>query len=519
MAPALLAAFALVCLGFPSYDWYFDGLTFAMAAEGVAAGGNPAWLFHPHHLLYTPLAFAAYRAAGAVGLGVRAWLVMQWLSTAGAVGGLWLFHRLLLRLEVPAPSRLAGLVLLAASFGWWRYATQGDTTLPEAALLLALIAAVLRPGAAPVAVGLLQAAAILVHESAVVFLPAAGWALWRLRPRARRAAAVAVFLGVAGGTTAAAYLAVAGLVLGIADARGLLGWLSGYFGADARTGYAADYAGWAPGNVVASAHAWMEAFTGAWPGPAGVASWAWHAGAAACAAAILVLAVRGAARGLAANAPRDRRTLVEVLLVWLAAHAVFFTWWKPGHARFWVLALPGWALLAALGMGPATPARRRAAASAATIPWIVASSLVVIVGLGPFRHEANPACNRFLPVADSVTASTPADATIVISGVGDWTPLKAYLPYVARRRMLILDWQFADKTVPPARALAALEGRLRALAAGRSLYWLSEAADPGLDAHYRARHGIAGADLRNWLAARHPRLVATPAPDLRLWHL
>src|SRR5512140_3445674 len=160
MAPVLLAAFALVCLGFPSYDWYFDGLTFAMAAEGVAAGGNPAWLFHPHHLLYTPLAFAAFRVTGELGLGVRAWLVMPWLSTACAVGGLVLFHRLLVRLAVPPSGRLAALLLLAAGFGWWRYATQGDTTMPEAFLLLALLGAALRSGAHPAVVGLLQAAAI-----------------------------------------------------------------------------------------------------------------------------------------------------------------------------------------------------------------------------------------------------------------------------------------------------------------------------------------------------------------------
>jgi len=516
MVPALIAAFALVCLGFPSYDWYFDGLTFAMAAEGVAGGGNPAWLFHPHHLLYTPVAFVAYRLAGALGLSVRAWLVMQWLSTACAVGGLWLFHRLLVRLAVPAPARLAGLVLVGASYGWWRHATQGDTTLPEAALLLALLSAAVRPATPAVLLGLLQAAAVLVHESAVIFLPAAVWAIWRLRPRAARARNLATFLGVTAGVTAAAYLAVAVFVLRVPGLRGLAGWLSGYFGPDPRTGYAVYYAGWAPANLVASARAWAEGFTGGWPGPAGPAEWAWRAGAAACAIAILALAVRGIRRGLAGPPGRGARVAVEVLLVWLGAHALFFTWWKPGHTRFWVLALPGWALLAALGASPAKPAARRGSAGD-RLAWIPALGLTALVAVGPFRRESNPACNPLIPVAEAVAAATPADATIVISGVGEWNALKAYLPYVARRRMLVLDWQFADKTVPPPRALVALKLRLRLLAGTGTLFWLSEAADPGLDEHFMTRHGIAGADLRAWVAARRPRLVATLAPELELW--
>jgi hypothetical protein len=510
MAPALIAAFALVCLGFPSYDYYFDGLTFAMAVEGVAGGGNPAWLLHPHHLLYSPAAYAAYRLAGALGLGVRAWLVMQWLSTLCAVAGLALFHRILLDLGVTRPARLAGIVMLGASFGWWRFATQGDTTLPSTVLLIVLLSETLRPGTRAVRLGLVQAAAILLHQAAVVFLPGACWGLWtRTRPKDRKRE-VAVLLGTTGAVSAAAYLAAGFGVLRVRSPDGLLAWMSGYFGADPRTGYAPEYAGWAAANLGASARGWWECWFGAWPGPAGPASWGWHAAAGICAAAILALAVRAARRAFRADGAPDRRLAGEVLLVWLAAHAAFFTWWKPGHTRFWVLALPGWALLAVLG----AEAGRRRGALRPILAWVPAIVLVVLVGTGPFRRESSPACNPYLPVAAAAAEATPPDATIVISGVGEWAALKAYLPYFAGRRMLILDWQFADKAVPRTQALAALKARLGDMAARGRLYILSEALDPRLEGHFRTCHGVGLSAIASALPRQ--RAVTEVAPGLSL---
>jgi hypothetical protein len=332
--------------------------------------------------------------------------------------------------------------------------------------------------------------------------------------------AIAAYLGVAAGVTAAAYLAAGVYILRVPVPAGLLKWMAGYFGADPRTGYVASYGAWAPANIPASARGWLESLVGTWPGPAGPLAWGWCAGAAACAAAILVLAALGARSGLTAGAGspariRHRARAVEVVLVWLGTHAAFFTWWMPGHARFWVLALPGWILLALLG----ADARWNRHGRLPRLLWLPAAGLVLLVGLGPFRHDADPACNRFLPVAETLAARTPPDATIVISGVGEWTSLKAYIPYVAVRRMFILDWQFADPAVPPARALAALASRIEAIGAAGKLYWLSEAADPALDAHFLLQHRIRGADLRALFAARRPRKVADLAPGLALYRL
>ena len=538
--PAVLFSFALIYLGFPTWDYYFDGLTFAMAVEGVAAGGDPGWLLHPHHLLYSPLAFLAYETAWALGLKIRAWLLMQWLSTLCAASGLYLFYRLQRRTGIGAGAALAGIVLLGSSYSYWRFGTQGDTTMPTALLLLVVLSlAISYPGSRPmvsaaVRLGLVQGAAILLHETAMLFIPAVAWAIWRSRrgrhrdwrPRVR---AIAAFLAAVAAVAGTAYLAATVLVLGIRSPAGFAGWLSGYFAADPRTGYAAAYGGWAGSNISASARAWIDA----WFGTFSVESLPLTVAAALIAMAMLghlPFRTIGAILAKPFRDPDRRRLTIEILLVWLVIHAVFFTWWKPGHTRFWLLALPGWTLLiqtglavsgfggrqAALAAGErrAAPAPLAMLAAGAGASWLLAVLVAAVVGLGAFRRESDPACNKFLPLSQALAERTQENAVVIISGVGPYTALKAYVPYFARRNMLILDWQFADRSVSPARALDALRARIGRTEARVPVYLLSEVLDPGLDAHFMSVHGIAGESRRRLFAGF--RRVSEISPGLFL---
>ena len=72
---------------------------------------------------------------------------------------------------------------------------------------------------------------------------------------------------------------------------------------------------------------------------------------------------------------------------------------------------------------------------------------------GTLPGRGLPASNRFLSVAEAIGAHTEPEATMIISGEGQYSELKAYVPYIARRRMIVLDFQFADKTVPPERCV------------------------------------------------------------------
>jgi hypothetical protein len=224
-----------------------------------------------------------------------------------------------------------------------------------------------------------------------------------------------------------------------------------------------------------------------------------------------------------------RCRLIQVLLIWLAIHAVFFTWWKPGHTRFWLLALPGWTLLLQLGIaarwrrGLAKPTVGQRGQlrwpRAAIASFAFAAAVAVIVWSGSFRRETDPACNRFLPLAQSLADHTAENGTVIISGIGPYTALKAYVPYFSRRNMLILDWQFADKSVPPARALDILRAKIDRLKAGGPVYLLSEVLDPELDGHFERTHGVSGGARRKFFAGFKPRPAVTVGPGMLLFAL
>lgn len=538
MPGVILACFALLYLGYPTYDYYFDGLTFAMAVEGVAAGGDPGWLFHPHHLIYSPAAYLFHALAGALGIKVRAWLAMQWLSSGLALAGLWLFQRLLRDLGASRAVAAAGMTMLGACYAYWHFGTQGESTIPATVALLVLLKASLarKPGGA-VRMGLLQALAVLLHQTAILFAPAACWALVRATSRPARLGKCLAFLVVAGGATTAAYVAAGVLALDLTDPARLGAWILGYFGADPRTGYHVSYGSFSIANVPASGRAWAECMFG--PGGGAFGRVLTVAGSAALALAIPWRRVAAAARGILAggracprplaparrvcDAGRERAgrrdTGFEVMVLWLLAHALFFTWWKAGHARFWLLALPSWLALAAVGAERGLRWRGRLVLRGPALAWALAGLVAAAVGTGAFRREIRPECNPFLSISEALAEHTAANGTVVISGVGEYTALKAYVPYFSQRRMLIVDWEFADKAMPPARALEELRRKIGRLRETAPVYFLSEALSPDLDGHFRSRHGIDGASRRALFSGFSPREIAVLAPDLRLLEL
>ena len=115
-----------------------------MAVEGVAGGASPQWLLHPHHLLYNFLAYAAFCLVTAAGAQPRALLVMQWLSSLLATLGLRLFYGVLRGIGLSSPAALAGSVLLGFSYGYWHFATTGDTTMAATVSLIAELAVAVR---------------------------------------------------------------------------------------------------------------------------------------------------------------------------------------------------------------------------------------------------------------------------------------------------------------------------------------------------------------------------------------
>lgn len=166
----------IVYLSFPTKNFYWDGIQFAQEIE---SGSGGPWFFHPNHLLYSPLGRQLWVATKAIGLDVRALTVLQVVSmVTGAAAVAVLFCILL---ETGASAYVAACFSLAFAFSatWWRFATDAASYVPSTFLiLLCLWLLVRRERPNGLAVGLILCGAMLLHQLAALFVPAAAVALW-----------------------------------------------------------------------------------------------------------------------------------------------------------------------------------------------------------------------------------------------------------------------------------------------------------------------------------------------------
>lgn len=194
----IFATVLLLYLSFPTKNYYWDGVSFAQDVEEQTPG---PWFMHPNHLLYCPLGREVWLAANAAGIQVRALPVLQAMSAvAGAATVALLFWILL---EVGASGYVAACLALAFAFSatWWKFATDADSYVPSTFLLtLSLWLLIRKERANPVVVGTVLSAAMLLHQLAALFYPAAILALWI---RSRSDGAVRPWWSIAGFTIAA----------------------------------------------------------------------------------------------------------------------------------------------------------------------------------------------------------------------------------------------------------------------------------------------------------------------------
>ena len=207
-AAVLIVAIFAVYLLFPIRNHYWDGVGFALQIEASADSGDPA-LLHPNHLVYTLAGRLAYDAVRTVCPEVRALAVLQYLNMALAALAAGILYGIFRR-QAGGPLFAGGLAaLFAFSAGWWRFGADAGAYIPSVLGLVLGLAVLLRSGpSAPVRLGLCHAAAMLFHELAIGFLPAAVCGLAaREETPARRWRSAALYLATAGGVTGAAYLA------------------------------------------------------------------------------------------------------------------------------------------------------------------------------------------------------------------------------------------------------------------------------------------------------------------------
>jgi hypothetical protein len=132
------------------------------------------------------------------------------------------------------------------------------------------------------------------------------------------------------------------------------------------------------------------------------------------------------------KAVRDmQRRLVPVLGAWVAAYALFFTFWNPGYFVFWVpLLLPFW-LVVACGLGCSRPSLARRPGW--WVPALVGLGMVAVsntvVAVAPHGQAGR---NMRLQKALAAKPHLGPLDRMVVAGTGDDADAEVYVPYFTR---------------------------------------------------------------------------------------
>lgn len=481
---------------------------------GIAARGAPV-IWHPHHIIYNPLAMAFHAALKLFGYEGRLFDAMQLMDAVIGGAGFAVASVIFRKAAASRPLSLAAAVSVAFSFGYWSYACNAESViLNTVAVLSAVLAAqwaAEREGFGRWAVAALVAGAgILTHITNVfvlVFLAVAYWLAAPINRRARLPWLVVLYFAPA----AAVYAGVAFGVLRLGGAGETARWV---FGAPGQSQYYMTYRFY---NVALDFYALARNFFGLrWAKDVAVGGWT-----ASRAALAVIIALGGAALAAAfvGAVRRAWRAAAARRGAWWAAalffpHAVFFTFRDAGGIDRWTI--QAFAVLFFLyAVGAAAPPRRWGRGLLYALP----AFFFVANFCGSIYPESKPEYNEHLAFVRFVDEWTEAGDVVVTSGLGGIGG-GVYLTYFAGVDEASIYVGVRDE----ATFRRSLEG---ALAAGRGVYVADvrpavasmDFVAPGAQEEYDVT-GPAAAEL---LAGYERELVATYrgpryAPS-RLWRL
>ena len=438
-----LAVFAfLIYLAFPTKNYYWDGISFAQRIEDAVRWPE---LLHPNHLICNLFGWGVYRGLGAQ---VRALYVLQAMNAAWAALALyWLSGILAPVVRSPRAVLLLG-ALFACAGTWWRYATDAGAYIPSVALMIAC-AALLIPGKRPrpVAVALLHAAAMLIHQLALFLFPAAVFALWH-QSEENRPRNLIVYAGLASSLTLGAYASGFAALSGDFSLKPFvawpfLKWMTSY----------ADDATFSFGplrNLGLSVRGWAQVFFVGRPSllrSAGVLDVVLLL---CCGAALILLLI--SLRRIRIGLQIHQSALFRFALVWIAAYILFLFFWQPQNTFYKLFALPGVVHLIASSWGPGRDPHPRGA-GAAFAALLALSNLTL--GILPYSRASS---NEVVAFALNLQLSPGSVVFFRAFNTDDW-----YARYFNPRS----QWRAAE-------SIAAIDDELRA---GHEVWLETTAAD------------------------------------------
>lgn len=170
----LLAVLTVTYLATLTADYYWDGITFALQIEMVAkAERGAALLFHQNHLIYNGFGYVIYRITQALGFSIRALQVLQIANAIAGAGAVGVFYGLVLYITRSRAAAILSAAALAFSAVWWKLATDANAYTISILLILVCARALIAKKPNWIRAGLALAGAMLFHQLASLFYPAA----------------------------------------------------------------------------------------------------------------------------------------------------------------------------------------------------------------------------------------------------------------------------------------------------------------------------------------------------------
>lgn len=353
----------LVYVLLPTKNYYWDGISFALGIEqtGPLASGRWPGLIHPNHLVYNFFGYFIWLALHTLGVQVRALPILQAISMVCAAICVWLMQRILLRITGSPYVSVTLAAIFAFSAVFWKYSTDAEAYIPSVMfLLLAFYLLVRTSRPQPIAIGLAHCGAMMIHQLAVLFFPAAAWGIYR-REGWRGLWRYSV---IAAGVTLPAYYAGYCLQRRGGPVPRFSDWLTNHSPDSSFTFGLVR-------NLGISVSGYVRLFVG---GTGRVLQYLGPFMALTLAALTIVLGVlvlrlvryRGELKFL--RSQRTPEVFFDVAIVWFAAYFIFLLFWLPQNTFYKLFCLPALiVMLAHLAQRFAGPRRGRLALFAAVL--------------------------------------------------------------------------------------------------------------------------------------------------------
>src|SRR6266498_3362620 len=170
----IVIALTLLYLATLTADYYWDGINFALQIERVASSERGvSLLFHQNHLLYNALGYLPYYLLHAFGIPIRALYLLQGVNAFVGAAAVAVFFRMAKKLTGSLYAAMISSSALAFSAVWWKLATDANAYMLSIILILICADALLSSRPRWPLVGLMVGGAMLFHQLASLFYPAA----------------------------------------------------------------------------------------------------------------------------------------------------------------------------------------------------------------------------------------------------------------------------------------------------------------------------------------------------------